>query len=156
MATLSLKTKDAAKLEQLKAKLESPPVAPIKVEPPIKAAPNLPDYLLGSVKEAVTWIIETWPGAFTSPRVPLAIGVGEIIIAARPDHISGAAVNRALMFLMRADEYVDACATDHAMRFDLDGEPTERVSEQDRHSASLNLHYRAMKAANKLAKAGGK
>ena len=52
-------------------------------------------------------------------------------------------------FLMRDPEYVEALATDGAMRFDLSGVKADPVSEADRQSAARDLHSRALRAAAK-------
>ncbi len=94
------------------------------------------------VRAAADWILATWPSAFSSPRRPLAIGSGEIIMAAKPDRINAVEVSLAIGFLVRSDEYLEALSDDQSVRFTLDGSVAGAVSEADRHSAALALWRR--------------
>ena len=141
MATLSLKKPPVAE-----PAAASPVAQPTREDRPKR---NPLDRLPPEVRKAAEWIKETWPNAFDSPRLPIAIGSGDIILSAKPEHIDARAVGRAMNFLMRDPEYVEALATDGAMRLDLSGVKADPVSEADRQSAAMDLHSRALRAAAK-------
>lgn len=149
MATLSLKTTpDGFKPIVAPVAASTAPAKPaptVEERPKFDALSRLPP----DVRAAVEWIKATWPAAFAAPRLPIAIGAGETILAAKPEHIDARAVGRALRFLMQDPDYLDALATDGAMRFSLDGSPAGTISPQDRHSVSMNLHALALRAATK-------
>ena len=85
---------------------------------------------------ALTWLAIAYPLAFGTGVKPLAIGVGrQIWPQAKAAGIRSRALNDALKFRTTSLRYLDALASDTAMRFDLDVYAVELVSIEHRRRA---------------------
>src|SRR5262245_16898743 len=62
---------------------KAPPPTPV-TPPPLPT----PKRDLDAIKKAIAWMTATWPSAFAKPVRPLAMGVSQAIVAARPDGMS--------------------------------------------------------------------
>ena len=71
---------------------------------------------------------------------PFKVGIGREIKARLRTDIPGVRLNRALHFYTRSQAYLFATAQPDAMRHDIDGNPVEPVSEQDRIDARRRFH----------------
>lgn len=90
------------------------------------------------VTKAREWMVATWPEVFNvmEPK-PLAIGIGKLIMAARPERISYKAAKAALTGWVRQPRYRKAIAAG-GQRFSLTGVPMGDISASDQqHAAKL-------------------
>jgi sRNA-binding protein len=88
---------------------------------------------------------EVLPRTPDDEALPLKVGIYDELVALLPeDNDTRKAFRRAMGKYARSFRYLDAVASDSAMRHDIDGNPIGPVSELDRHSASLELYRRAV------------
>ncbi len=91
-------------------------------------------------RQAVDWLRATWPHLFAGP-VPLAIGAGEEIRAARPSHISNADIRAAIAKWVNSKPYLKALAKG-GDRIGLDGEIAGQVTDGEMAGARERLRGR--------------
>jgi sRNA-binding protein len=98
--------------------------------------------------KVIDWLCAEYPKAFNldEPK-PLAIGTGNILLAALPEDIAKRDFNNAMRTYVHRARYVKAIIK-QTHRFDLQGEPAEEISETDKDSAKI-----AIDAFNALRKA---
>jgi hypothetical protein len=120
------------------------PVKPVAAKPqPVKLAPGCGK----ASRDAIQFLAVRWPPLFGADRVPLAIGVGELVKA----DIAGLGLSgRQIKHIAKAigrrcnsQAYLAALAADGSMRRGLDGVPTRPVSDRDRQHARDQLAKRA-------------
>jgi sRNA-binding protein len=88
---------------------------------------------------------EVLPRTPDDEALPLKVGIYDDLVALLPeDSDTRKAFRRAMGKYARSFRYLDAVASDSAMRHDIDGNPVGPVSELDRHSASLELYRRTV------------
>jgi len=88
---------------------------------------------------------EVLPRTPDDEALPLKVGIYDDLVALLPaDNDTRKAFRRAMGKYARSFRYLDAVASDCAMRHDIDGNPVGPVSELDRHSASLELYRRTV------------
>ncbi|MBZ6078955.1 ProQ/FinO family protein [Microvirga puerhi] len=77
--------------------------------------------------------------------LPLKMGIDKDLEGLLPnDEATRRMLRKALRGYTRSFRYLDALAADSAVRYNIDKVQTGPVSELDRHSASLELHRRAI------------
>ena len=88
---------------------------------------------------------EVLPKTPDDEALPLKVGIYDDLVALLPDDSNTRrAFRRAMGKYARSFRYLDAVASDSAMRHDIDGNTVGPVSELDRHSASLELYRRTV------------
>ncbi len=88
---------------------------------------------------------EVLPRTPDDEPLPLKVGIYDELVALLPDDSdTRRAFRRAMGKYARSFRYLDAVASDSAMRHDIDGNSVGPVSELDRHSASLELYRRTV------------
>lgn len=88
---------------------------------------------------------EVLPRTPDDEALPLKVGIYDELVALLPDDSdTRKAFRRAMGKYARSFRYLDAVASDSAMRHNIDGNPVGPISELDRHSASLELYRRTM------------
>jgi sRNA-binding protein len=88
---------------------------------------------------------EVLPRTPDDEALPLKVGIYDELVALLPeDNDTRKAFRRAMGKYARSFRYLDAVASDSAMRHDIDGNSVGPVSELDRHSASLELYRRTL------------
>ncbi|MBL0407523.1 ProQ/FinO family protein [Microvirga aerilata] len=88
---------------------------------------------------------EVLPKTPDDEALPLKVGIYDDLVALLPDDSNTRrAFRRAMGKYARSFRYLDAVASDNAMRHDIDGNTVGPVSELDRHSASLELYRRTV------------
>jgi sRNA-binding protein len=105
----------------------------------------------------IDWLCAKYPKAFNldEPK-PLAIGTGNILLAALPEDISEKDLNNAMRTYVHRARYVKGIIK-QTHRFNLQGEPVEEISETDKDSAKIaidafNTLRKASTANKKIAK----
>ncbi len=98
------------------------------------------------------------PVAVGDPLRPFQVGLGPEILARRRPEVAVNVCERAIRDYVRGFSYRHAVAQPGSMRYDLDGNPVELVSEKDRHDMQRNCEVdrertRERKAAAALAAA---
>lgn len=98
------------------------------------------------------------PVAVGDPLRPFQVGLGPEILARRRPEVAVNVCERAIRDYVRSFSYRHAVAQPGSMRYDLDGNPVEPVSEKDRHDMQRNCEVdrertRQRKAAAALAAA---
>ncbi|WP_053078334.1 ProQ/FINO family protein [Methylobacterium tarhaniae] len=98
------------------------------------------------------------PAALGDPLRPFQVGLGPEILARRRPEVAVNVCERAIRNYVRSFSYRHAVAQPGSMRYDLDGNPVEPVSEKDRHDMQRNCEVdqeraRQRKAAAALAAA---
>ena len=78
------------------------------------------------------------PAALGDPLRPFQIGLGPEILARRRPEVGVNVCERAIRDYVRSFSYRHAVAQPGSMRYDLDGNPVEPVSEKDRHDMQRN------------------
>lgn len=102
--------------------------------------------------EIKTRLVARWPAVFETAR-PLAIGSGKTIMAAAKElEIPKTAIRRWLRRWVSRTCYLKALATDGADRYDLEGNPVEPVSDDQRERALAELKRRLALRAKQPAK----
>jgi sRNA-binding protein len=97
-------------------------------------------------KAALTWLKSTWPHLFAEGPKPLAIGIGDALIAhAEEAGIRPYAVNGILLMWTRSRGYLEALATVGAVRWGLSGTAVDFVASE--HQADARLKLAELKAA---------
>ncbi len=97
---------------------------------------------------------EVLPRTPDDEALPLKVGIYDDLVALLPeDSDTRKAFRRAMGKYARSFRYLDAVASDNAMRHDIGGNPVWPVSELDRHSASLELYRRTVIDRSKARKA---
>jgi hypothetical protein len=99
------------------------------------------------------------PAAVGDPLRPFRVGLGPEIVARRKPEVVAATCQWAIRDYVRSFSYRHAAAQPGSMRYDLDGNPVEPVSEKDRHDMQRSCEVdqekaRRRKAAAVLAAAG--
>jgi sRNA-binding protein len=88
---------------------------------------------------------EVLPRTPDDEALPLKVGIYDDLVDLLPDDWdTRKAFRRAMGKYARSFRYLDAVASDSAMRHDINGNPVGPVSELDRHSASLELYRRTV------------
>jgi hypothetical protein len=98
------------------------------------------------------------PATVGDPLRPFQVGLGPEILARRRPEVAVNVCERAIRDYVRSFSYRHAVAQPGSMRYDLDGNPVEPVSEKDRHDMQRNCEVdrertRQRKAAAALAAA---
>lgn len=102
--------------------------------------------------------IDVLPAALGDPLRPFQVGLGPEILARRRPEVTVNVCERAIRDYVRSFSYRHAVAQPGSMRYDLDGNPVEPVSEKDRHDMQRNCEVdrertRQRKAAAAIAAA---
>ena len=85
---------------------------------------------------AIDWLAVTFSAVFGPEVRPLAIGAdGQIWILAKTTRIGRKALEAALKRRTNSPAYLEALGAGGAMRFDLEGQPVERVAAEHREIA---------------------
>ena len=123
-----------------------PPKATPKVakpsEPPSGAvAPQRKDPSIQH--RAAQWMRREYPALFTAgnPK-PLAIGIQQHLVKARPETVSHLGISRALTRWVQQSAYQQALAAEGARRFNLDSSDAGPVSDEHRNHAKQLLDKR--------------
>jgi sRNA-binding protein len=89
--------------------------------------------------KVIDWLCAKYPNVFNldDPK-PLAIGTGNILLAALPEDIAKRDFNNAMRSYVHRARYVKAIIK-QTHRFNLQGEPVEEISETDKDSAKLTI-----------------
>jgi len=86
-------------------------------------------------REIADWLRSAYPAAFAAPRTrPLAVGT-HLEIRRRHPELEPGPLALALRWHCRAPHYIRGIARKGSHRYDLDGNPVEPVSDEDRASA---------------------
>ena len=98
------------------------------------------------------------PAALGDPIRPFQVGLAPEILARRRPEVAVNVCERAIRDYVRSFSYRHAVAQPGSMRYDLNGNPVELVSEKDRHDMQRNYEVdrertRQRKAATALAAA---
>ncbi|MGF3027762.1 ProQ/FINO family protein [Methylobacterium aquaticum] len=98
------------------------------------------------------------PAALGDPLHPFQVGLGPEILARRRPEVALNVCERAIRDYVHSFSYRHAAAQPGSMRYDLDGNPIEPVSEKDRHDMQRSCEVdqeraRQRKAATALAAA---
>jgi len=106
-------------------------------------------------KEVAAWLKTTFPALFaTHPPLPLAIGVHSLILQINPN-INRAALGAAMHWHTSKPAYLRSLAAPDSMRYDLDGNPVEPVTAEQRDFAKARL-AEWQKATEAARRASGK
>jgi len=93
------------------------------------------------------------PVAVGDPIRPFQVGLGPEILARRRPDVAVNVCERAIRDYVRSYSYRHAVAQPGSMRYDLDGNPVEPVSEKDRHDMQRNCEVDRERAQQRKAAA---
>jgi hypothetical protein len=116
------------------SKPEPPPACPPPDNKPAAPAVTRAQHW-AATKDLLAVLCERWPAAFCTPRVPLAIGIHQELLAVLGEEISTKTVSWAMRHWTHRPDYLDALVRGEVRR-NLDGSPATAPSEQDRQNAA--------------------
>ena len=93
------------------------------------------------------------PAALGDPMRPFQVGLGPEILARRRPEVAVKVCERAIRDYVRGFSYRHAAAQPGSMRYDLDGNPVEPVSDKDRHDMQRSCEVDQEKARQRKAAA---
>lgn len=128
----------------LKKRPAQPHIEPVAARSPAAAPSATPSEPENAVA-ALAWLRGAYPVVFTT-AVPLAVGIGRDLAAARPATVSLRGLKIALSRWTHRRDYLRSLAQPGAMRVDPAGYPVEPVADRHREYAATLLARRNVAA----------